>query len=75
MFKNLEKSQELKLGEIQQKCRLVLNSQLPLISKMYKFFIVLIKSKYLFRIVKHKIFGSRSPKLTSQNYLKGLNNL
>ena len=75
MFKSLEESQVLKLGEIQQKCRVVLNSQLPLISKIYKFFVVLIKSKYLFRIMKHQIFGSKSPKLIPQNYLKGLDNL
>ena len=75
VFKSLEEYQELKLSEIQQECRRVLNSQLPSISKMYKFFVVLIKSKYLFRVVKHEIFGSRSPKLISQNYLKGLDTL
>ena len=74
VFKILEECQELKLSEIQQKCRLVLNSQLPLISKMCKFVVVLIKSKYLFRIVKHQIFGSKSPKLIARKYLKELAN-
>ena len=75
VFKSLEESQELKFIEIQQKCRVVLNSQLPLILKIFKSFIVLIQSKYLFRIMKHQIFGSESPKLIAQDYLKELDNL